>query len=405
MRVVIKPGVPRGRITAPPSKSMAHRLLICAGLSGGVSTVRGISDCEDVRATIDCLSALGVVCERIGNDVKVYGKAPCDMTVNSQLLCRESGSTIRFFIPIALLLGEKAEFIGAKSLMTRPMGIYRDICESRGYSFSQNESGISVCGSLSGGIYELPGDVSSQFISGLLFALPTVNTDSEIRIKKPIESVSYIKMTLSALESFGVHTDFNIDTGVIRIPRGQKYVPQDITVEGDYSGAAFIEALNYLGGEVKVDGLVEASLQGDAIYKEYFNLINKGTPTLDIGNCPDLAPILFALSAAKSGARFIGTRRLKIKESDRSEAMRAELSRLGARLDVFENEVVVLGGGISFPSEPVFGHNDHRIVMALATLMTTTGGQIIGAEAIKKSYPDFFSDLQKLGITVEKYEA
>ena len=405
MRVVIKPGVPRGRITAPPSKSMAHRLLICAGLSGGVSTVRGISDCEDVRATIDCLSALGVVCERIGNDVKVYGKAPCDMTVNSQLLCRESGSTIRFFIPIALLLGKKAEFIGAKSLMTRPMGIYRDICESRGYSFSQNESGICVCGSLSGGIYELPGDVSSQFISGLLFALPTVNTDSEIRIKKPIESVSYIKMTLSALESFGVHTDFDIDTGVIRIPAGQKYVPQDIAVEGDYSGAAFIEALNYLGGEVTVAGLSDDSLQGDSIYREYFKMISTGTPTLDIGNCPDLAPILFALSAAKSGARFIGTRRLKIKESDRAEAMRAELSRLGARVDVFENEVVVSGGGIAAPSEPVFGHNDHRIVMALATLMTTTGGQIIGAEAIKKSYPDFFSDLQKLGITVEKYEA
>ena len=405
MRVVIKPSVPRGRITAPPSKSMAHRLLICAGLSGGISTVRGISDCEDVRATIDCLSALGVLCERRGNDVRVYGKAPCDMTVKSQLLCRESGSTIRFFIPIALLLGKKAEFIGAKGLMSRPMGIYRDLCENRGYEFSQSEDCISVCGSLSGGIYELPGDVSSQFISGLLFALPTVDVDSEIRIKKPIESASYIKMTISALESFGIHTDFDIEAGIIRIGGGQKYTPQDITVEGDYSGAAFIEALNYLGGDVEVDGLKADSLQGDAIYREYFGLINGGTPTLDIGNCPDLAPILFALSAAKRGARFIGTRRLKIKESDRAEAMRAELIKLGARVEVFENEVVISGGGITSPSEPVFGHNDHRIVMSLATLMTAVGGQIIGAEAIKKSYPDFFSDLQKLGITVEKYEA
>ncbi len=405
MRVVIKPSRAGGRITAPPSKSMAHRLLICAGLSGGVSTVHGISDCEDVRATIDCLSALGIKCQRIGDDVRVYGKEPKDMAIRSQLFCRESGSTIRFFIPIALLLGKEAEFVGARSLMSRPMEIYRDLCHSHGFKFSQSADSIKLCGNLSGGIYELLGDVSSQFISGLLFALPTVDGNSEIRITKPIESLSYINMTLFALECFGVHADFDINEGIIRIAGGQKYKPQDIAVEGDYSGAAFIHALNYLGGDVTVDGLIEDSLQGDAVYKEYFELINNGTPTLDIENCPDLAPILFALACAKGGARFVGTRRLKIKESDRAMTMKSELAKLGAELQVFENEVIVKGGGISAPKEAIFAHNDHRIVMSLAVLMTVVGGEIIGAEAVKKSYPDFFCDLYKLGVMVEKYEA
>ena len=338
MRVAISKGRAVGKITAPPSKSMAHRLLICAGLSDGISTVRGISDSEDVRATIDCLSALGIECRRTGNDVTVYGKAPQNMSVKSQLPCRESGSTIRFFIPIALLLGEEAEFIGAKSLLARPFGIYRDICDKFGFKFVQSEDRIVVCGNLSGGIYELPGDISSQFISGLLFALPTVKGNSEIRIRKPIESLPYINMTLSALESFGVRADFDTNAGIIRIEGRQKYTPQDIAVEGDYSGAAFTAAFNYLGGSVTVGGLNESSLQGDAIYKEYFKLIDEGAPTLDIGNCPDLAPILFALAAAKNGARFIGTRRLKIKESDRALTMQSELKKLGAHIEVLENE-------------------------------------------------------------------
>ncbi len=405
MRVVIKPSKAKGRISAPPSKSMAHRLLICAALSGGVSLVRGISDCEDVRATLDCLATLGVRCDVRGADVTVYGRQPRDMTAGSKLLCRESGSTIRFFIPIALLLGETVKFSGAVSLMSRPMGIYEDICRARGFKFERYDGGITVCGKLSGGIYELPGDVSSQFISGLLFALPTVAGDSEIRISTPIESASYIDMTIAALKSFGVYADFDRESGIIRIPGGQKYKPQDITVEGDYSGAAFPAALNYLGGEVEIGGLIDNSLQGDAVYKEYFKLINEGVPTLDIRNCPDLAPILFALSAAKGGARFVGTARLKIKESDRAACMKSELEKLGVTVELYENEAVVSGGGIHAPSEAIFGHNDHRIVMSLAVLLTVVGGEIVGAEATKKSYTDFFSDLEKLGVDLERYEA
>lgn len=405
MRAVIYPSRACGTVFAPPSKSLAHRLLIAAGLSDGVSTVRGISDCDDVRATVDCLRALGVKLEFLGKDVTVYGKSPKNMLPTAALNCRESGSTMRFLIPITLLLDKEITLLGKQSLMVRPMTVYRDICKSRGFRFEQGEDGIRLCGRLSGGIFELPGGVSSQFISGLLFALPTAECDSEIRITKPIESISYIRLTLEALEKFGICANFDEARGVIYVRGNQTYTPSCVTVEGDYSGAAFTEALNLLGGEVTVCGLNEKSRQGDAVYKKYFKLINDTTPTLDIEDCPDLAPILFALAAAKRGATFIGTRRLKIKESDRAEAMRAELSKLGAKVSVFENEVRIEAVPLHLPSVAIDSHGDHRIVMAMAILLTTLGGEIDGAEAIAKSYPDFFKDIISLGILVKLYEA
>ena len=404
MKVAITPTLARGKITAPPSKSMAHRLLICAGLSDGVSTIRGVSDCDDVEATIGALASLGIKCLHSGNDVTVYGKSVEDIVPNAPIFCRESGSTMRFFIPIALLTDKKIKFTGAKTLLARPMSVYQNICDKFGYEFIHDEDGITVCGKLGGGIYEIPGGISSQFISGMLFALPFSPADSEIRITKPIESILYIKMTISALKSFGVIADFDEELGIIRIPGNQKYTPADITVEGDYSGTAFIEALNYLGGEVEIEGLNPDTLQADAIYTEYFKLIEIGTPTLDISNCPDLAPILFALAAIKNGAKFTGTRRLKIKESDRAMAMKLELEKLGAELTVFENEVVVKKCELHSPTVAINAHNDHRIVMSLAVLLTKLGGEITGAEAVRKSYPDFFLELKRLGINIEKYE-
>ena len=405
MRVVIKPSRAVGRVSAPPSKSMAHRLLIAAGLCEGVSTVHGISECEDVKATVDCLSALGVKFSFNGRSVTVFGKSQENMKPMGALYCRESGSTIRFLIPMALTLGEDVKFIGKSSLMARPMTPYADICKKRGYKFTQGEDGILVSGKLCPGIFELPGNVSSQFISGLLFALPSLSGDSEIRISTPIESTSYIRLTLEAVGYFGITADFDEISGTIKIPGNQRYTPCEVTVEGDYSGAAFTEAFNYLSGEVEVLGLNESTTQGDAVYREYFKRINEGTPTLDIGDCPDLAPILFALCAAKHGAKFTGTKRLKIKESDRAEAMRCELEKLGAKVRVFENEVIVEKAKLVAPREIISGHNDHRIVMAMATLLTLVGGEISGAEAIAKSYPEFFDDISSLGISVQKYEA
>lgn len=404
MRVVISPAKGAGRIKAPPSKSVAHRLLICAALSSGVSVIRGISDCEDVAATLDCMAALGIKSERVGDDVTVWGKDPREIKPTGTLPCRESGSTLRFFIPIALISGRCAMLSGAPSLLSRPMTVYENMCAQMGYAFISDGKSIAVKGPLKSGEYSVVGNVSSQFISGLLFALPTLSRDSRIRITPPIESRSYIDLTVDALSKFGVKVIWE-DEHTLYIRGGQKYLPTELSVEGDFSGAAFPDALNLFDGEVEIDGLNPESIQGDKVYKRYYEQLLRGVPTIHIGNCPDLGPILFAVAAAKHGGIFSGTRRLKIKESDRAEAMATELRKFGTAVTVSEDRVVIFPADFHKPTEPLYGHNDHRIVMSLAILLSVVGGEIIGAEAVKKSYPDFFAHLSSLGIGVEIYDA
>lgn len=397
MRIKINKGTACGIINAPPSKSMAHRLLICAAMCDGESTVRGISSCEDVLATLDCLGALGVEYKRVGDDVTVYGKDPKAMRPSEPLKCRESGSTLRFMIPIAMRSEQTAIFYGAKSLMSRPMSIYEDLCRERALTYISDGDSIVVKGPLNGGEFTLPGNVSSQFISGLLFALPTASEDSIIRILPPIESRSYIDLTIDALSIFGVSAEWQ-DEHTIFIRGNQKYTPSDVSVEGDYSGAAFPEALALFGGEVTVNGLRPDSIQGDRVYKKYYDMLVRGVPTIHIGDCPDLGPVLFAIAAAKNGGIFTGTRRLKIKESDRAAAMAEELKKFGTSVSVYDDTVVIYPAEFHAPTEALYGHNDHRIVMALSILLTLTGGIIDGAEAVSKSYPAFFENLATLGI-------
>ena len=399
MKIQINKGTASGVISAPPSKSMAHRLLISAAMCEGVSTVRGISSCEDVLATLDCLSALGIRYERVGDDVTVYGKDPKKMRPSEPLKCRESGSTLRFMIPIAMRSEQTVVFYGAKSLMSRPMSVYENMCRERGLTYIGDGESIVVKGPLCGGDFTLPGNVSSQFISGLLFALPTADEDSTIKILPPIESRSYIDLTIDALKSFGVEAKWQ-DEHTIFIKGNQKYTPTDMTVEGDYSGAAFPEALNLFGGEVTVNGLRPDTIQGDSVYKKYYDMLVRGTPTIHIGDCPDLGPVLFAIAAAKNGGVFTGTHRLKIKESDRAAAMAEELKRFGTSVTVYEDTVVIYPAEFHAPDGVLSAHNDHRIVMALSVLLTLTGGVIDGAEAVSKSYPDFFENLRTLGIEV-----
>ncbi len=404
MNVKIEKGVARGKIGAPPSKSMAHRLLISAALADGVSTIRGVSKCEDVLATLDCLYNLGVRTEIRGDDVKIYGKDFASAKATAPLWCKESGSTLRFMIPIALLSKNTIIFSGAPSLMKRPMGVYSELAEKKGLNFIADGETIVTRGPLKSGEYKLQGNVSSQFISGMLFALPTLNGDSTIKITSAVESRSYINLTMKAIAEFGIKTEWQDDYTIL-IPGGQIYKPCDIRVEGDFSGAAFPDALNFLGGEVEIDGLSDTSSQGDRIYKKHFESICAGIPSIHIGDCPDLGPILFALSAAKQGGIFDGTRRLKIKESDRAAAMAEELAKFGSSVSVYDDTVVVYPKEFHAPSETLKGHNDHRIVMSLAILLTLFGGEIEGAEAVKKSYPSFFNDLRRLGIEVTEYEA
>jgi 3-phosphoshikimate 1-carboxyvinyltransferase len=267
--------------------------------------------------------------------------------------------------------------------------------------FSTDEESAVCRGPLASGEFRVPGNVSSQFISGLLFALPLLSGDSTVRITPPCESRPYIDLTVTALAAFGISVSW-LDDYTLRIAGNQAYRAGEIDVEGDYSGASYLAALDALGGDVTVEGLRPDSLQGDRAYERYFPMLLRGTPTIHIGDCPDLGPTLFAVAAARHGAVFTGTARLRIKESDRAAVMAEELAKFGTTVSVNEDSVVVYPSDFHAPSAPLYGHNDHRIVMALSVLCTLTGGVIEGAEAVAKSFPDFFEKLAALGISVSE---
>ncbi len=399
MTVTLQAGRAIGTVCAPPSKSMAHRLLISAGLAQGESVIHGISDSLDVLATISCLRAMGAECKIEGDTAFVRGINARKAAPASLLRAGESGSTLRFFIPIALLSGNPVLFGGAPSLFSRPMGVYETLCEERELSFLKGQSSLAVKGPLTTGDFRVKGNVSSQFISGLLFALPLLDGDSTISIAPPIESRSYIALTIAALAEFGVTVSWQ-DENTLFVKGGQRYRACETAVEGDYSNAAFFAALNALGSSLTLTGLKEDSLQGDRVYEKFIPMLTRGTPTIHIGDCPDLGPVLLALAAAKNGAVFTGTARLKIKESDRAEAMACELRKFGTTVTVKEDSIVVYPSDFHAPTVPLCGRNDHRVVMSLAVLLTLTGGVIEGAEAVRKSFPDFFRKLATLGISV-----
>ncbi len=403
MKIRINKGKASGHVEAPPSKSMAHRFLICAGLSQGVCTVHGISRSEDVEATLDCLTAIGASWERKDDTVKIKGVDVRHMSAAKPLPCRESGSTLRFFIPICLVSGSNAMLSGSRRLMERPLGIYKNLCDEKNLVFLKDETSLMVKGPLKQGEFKLAGNVSSQFISGLLFVLPLLQKDSRIVITPPIESRSYIDMTMEALAAFGVSAEWS-DERTIYVKGNQKYEADEVYVEGDYSNAAFFEALNIFGGDVSIGNLSPESIQGDRVYGKMFEKLKEGTPIINVSDCPDLGPILFSVASAMHGGVFSGTSRLKIKESDRGKVMADELKKFGVTASAGDDEVIIYPAGFSRPEEELKGHNDHRIVMSEAVLLTLTGGVIDGAEAVSKSFPEFFERLASLGIEVEKIE-
>ena len=393
-----KPCRLEGVIDAPPSKSMAHRYLIGAALSGERCTLSGVDFSQDILATLDCLKALGAEITVEGERVTVEPAG--FLTAEAPVLeCRESGSTLRFFLPLALLLGRPVTLRGSTRLMERPLSVYEDLCREKGFLFCRDRDSVTVCGKLESGVYTLRGDISSQFITGLMFALVYLGKDAELRILPPFESRSYIGLTMAALRSFGADVGFS-DEYTIAIQKS-RLRGWSGRIEGDYSNAAFLEAFNHIGSRIRVGNLNPESLQGDRVYGTYFRQIGEGTPTLDISDCPDLGPVLFALAALKNGAVFTGTDRLKAKESDRGQAMHEELQKLGGGLILGDNRITVPKQGLRWQGETLSGHNDHRIVMALSVILSQTGGSIDGAEAVQKSYPGFFHDIRKLGAEVE----
>ena len=400
MKVTITPGKAEGEILAPPSKSMAHRLLMGAGLAEGISEINNIDLSEDIKATLGILEALGAEYRITGGTVIMTGIGNKKPKSNQVLDSKESGSTLRFFIPLILAMGCAAEFTGAKRLFERPLGIYEEICKDQGILFHKGETGLRVDGQLKATHYKVAGNISSQFITGLLYALPLLEGDSVLEVLPPIESKAYIEMTMEALATFGIK--IRQEGNVYYIKGNQSYHAKDVTVEGDYSNAAFLDAFNLIGGNVSVSGLRQDSLQGDQVYKQYYAELKSENPQMDISECPDLGPILMGMAAALHGARFTGTKRLQIKESDRGAVMAEELKKFGIQVDVMENEIMVHQGDLQQPKEMLSSHNDHRIAMTMATLCTITGGTIEGAESVKKSYPNYYEMIETLGIQVTR---
>ena len=397
MKAKIERSILSGIVEAPPSKSMAHRLIIAAALSEGECKIENVSMSEDISATSECMKKLGK--EITFDNGTLYIKNSETKNDDRVLFVNESGSTLRFLIPLCLT-GEEFTIKGSKRLFERPLSVYEEIFEKQNIKYEKGIDFIKLKGTLKSGNFKIRGDISSQFITGLLYALPLLEGDSKIEIIGNFESKNYCLMTLSALKAFGVDIYFDGDR-VFRINGGQKFKSIDCRVEGDWSNAAFFDCLGLFGHDVSVTGLDDASLQGDKICKEYFMSLKSGCPTLSVKNCPDLAPILFTVAAFFNGGHFTDTARLKIKESDRAEAMKEELSKFGADISVSDNEVFVNKTELHMPTEPLSSHNDHRIAMSLAVLATRYGGEIEEAEAVRKSFPDFYEILKTLGAKVE----
>lgn len=393
MKALFSPSFPFGEVFAPPSKSMAHRYLICGALSEQ-SRVSGLAMSEDIKATADCLKALGSRVDFENDTALVGGLCPKE---EAQLDCRESGSTLRFMLPLALLGNKEITLTGSPRLMERGAGLYEQMCGEHGLFFENKDGKITVKGPLKPGKYSIDGSLSSQYFSGMLFALSTLDGDSELKVKGKLQSRPYVNMTIKALADFGVKIE-RIPGGFF-IPGGQKFLSRYAAVEGDWSNAAFLSALS---DKVIVKGLDEHSLQGDKLYPQLFK--NVGSYQIDLSDTPDLAPVLFAVAALKDKGDFVGTRRLKIKESDRAEAMKNELLKFGVNTTIFDDRVIV-SGKLKTPSAELYGHNDHRIVMALSVLAARVGGVIDGAEAVSKSFPDFFDVIKKLNVKVNLTDA
>ena len=395
MTVNIEKSRAEGTVKAPPAKSFIHRQIICAVLSGGECVVNNVAESDDVLATADCARALGA--DVSVKDGAVYVKS--GGSASDHLNCRQSGSTLRFFIPVCLMQNRKFTLCGSPRLMQRPLDVYADLCIEQNLLFKQYPDRVEVRGGLDLSDVTVSGAISSQFITGLMLAAPLSGKDCTICIKPPFVSRPYVDITALVMAQFGVTAD--IDGNTVFIKGGQKYAPANVTAEGDWSGAAFLYALGAVNGDAAVTGLNENSAQGDRVIIKQLEMLQSGYAGIDISDCPDNAPVLMACAAALHGATLYGTSRLRIKESDRGAAMAEELSKFGVKTEIYKDSIKIYGG-IKKPSEEIYGHDDHRIVMACAVLLTLTGGTVRGAEAVNKSYPGFFDDISSLGIKIKE---
>ena len=407
MDLQITPKKLSGSVTPPPSKSIAHRLLIAAALSQGISTISNLADSQDIQATCRCLSALGARIDALSPGtlrIQGLGNAIAEADPAPILDCGESGSTLRFLIPLALLVNGSAQFTGHGRLMQRPLKPYEELFREKGIAWELKDGVLTVDGRqgpgsrpLSPGEYRLPGNVSSQFFTGLLFVLPLLGGDSTLVPTTPLESRGYIEMTRQAMEQAGVVSQWQGNN--LHIPGNQHYRPFQAAVEADWSQAAFWYAAIALGSQVELAGLNAFSTQGDmAVVSHFLRLTQPGDLDIDVSNIPDLLPPLAVMAAVHSGTtRFVNAARLRMKESDRLSTVCAMLTALGCRCQEGPDSLTVSGGSLS--GGTVDGANDHRIVMAAAIAATACAGPVIirGTQAVSKSYPDFWEVYQGLG--------
>lgn len=422
----IIPSKLKGSVKIPPSKSMAHRAIICAALSDGICRIDNIDYSDDIIATINAMNSLGATIEKHDDYIEVVGiyKNINKIKENRIIDCNESGSTLRFLVPISLLFKGSNKFIGKGNLGKRPLTTYYNIFNDQGikYSYEENNLNLVVDGELKPGVFEVEGNISSQFITGLLFALPLLNGDSKITITKEMESKGYIDLTLKAISDFGIEI-INNNYSEFIIKGNQKYNARNYRVEGDYSQAAFFLCADGLGNNVLCRDLDLNSLQGD---KEIIDILERMnvvfnaneiglsgevngeliSTVIDGSQCPDIIPVLSAVSALSKGTtEIINAGRLRIKECDRLSAVTSELKKLGAQIIEKEDGLVITGveklqGGVE-----VWSHKDHRIAMTLAIASTMCKKPIIikDYECVAKSYPSFFEDFKALGGNIHEW--
>ena len=411
--VKFSPFVPNGTVNVPPSKSDVHRAIICAAMANGVSRISPVALSNDIKATIGCIKALGADAVLENNVLTVDGT---NMYKNKTALldCGESGSTLRFFIPIAAVGNINATFVGKGKLPQRPIGIFTEALPKAG-TVCKTEGGLplEIKGQLKSGIFEIPGNVSSQFITGLLLALPILEGDSEIVLTSPLESVGYIAMTIRTMKQFGVNIQAT-EKGW-HIKGGQSYKTCDYTTDGDWSQAAFFMVLGAVSGKVTVKGVAKDSTQGDKKCAEILarfgakvtQLDNEVTVekgelkaiTIDASQIPDLVPVLSVCAAFAEGTtKIINAERLRIKECDRLKATAELLNNLGGKVKELSDGLEITGGS-SLKGGKVNGYNDHRIVMSAAVCAARSDEDITAtfAMSINKSYPDFYIDYNSIG--------
>lgn len=414
MTRTINGAVLNGSVKMPPSKSLSHRAILAAALADGESTIENLVYSEDIEATLEAIMGMGVEILKSKKTLKIMGRSKPEWPI-WPLHCRESGSTLRFLIPFASLVDGPVVFTGDGKLCTRPLDPYFDIFEKQGLRYSYDgKLPLLVEGHLKADIYRMPGNISSQFVTGLLYVLPLLDGDSEIILTSRLESRDYVELTIQVLSHFGIIIE-TITSEHYLIRGNQKYRPARYRVEGDFSQSAFWIAAGLMGNGLKLSELNQNTHQGDKRILEIAELMGgnlkwegnllsvMGTKTIgaviDASQCPDLVPIVATLAAVSAGeTRIINAGRVRIKESDRLHAISTELNKLGANIKE-DSECLVINGVERLTGGVTHGWDDHRIVMslAIASMKCDTPLTIEGSDAVRKSYPHFFEDFKALG--------